>query len=354
MGRASSARSTLCARRERDDFAGSHRRTACIARLRRNHEGGEHRGLLRAIPEWPVFRQPSHSRDHGSWPHTHPAADANSGNRSSLSETQSQPAGSGSRNLTVLAARRLHRTAQPTLETDITYLPMHGGFLYLVAVMDWFSRFVISWELSNTMETGLCLTALEAAFRFGQSGIWNSDQGSQFTAAEFLMPLKDRAASESVGTAWSRPGQRFYRAPVAQLEIRADLPRRLCQWRRPVSGAGPLLPFLQPPAPAPGARLPHAGRSVSAPTNQKKVSPSPSTPEKFKRSASRSNTSVLDFQSGPDDDGRIWQAPVSRAYRSTQDGAEVAFGVIDRVRTEMLHRSTWMSCSHLRKGRPAK
>ena len=45
---------------------------------------------------------------------------------------------------------------------------MHGGFLYLVAVMDWFSRFVLSWELSNTMETGFCLAALEAAFRFGQ------------------------------------------------------------------------------------------------------------------------------------------------------------------------------------------
>jgi putative transposase len=68
---------------------------------------------------------------------------------------------------------------------------MHG-FLYLVAVVDWFSHFVISWELSNTMETGFCLTALEAAFRFGQPEIWNSDQGSQFTAAEFLMPLKDR------------------------------------------------------------------------------------------------------------------------------------------------------------------
>jgi putative transposase len=51
--------------------------------------------------------------------------------------------------------------------TDITYIPMHGGFLYLVAVMDWFSRFVLSWELSNTMETGFCLAALEAAFRFG-------------------------------------------------------------------------------------------------------------------------------------------------------------------------------------------
>jgi len=76
--------------------------------------------------------------------------------------------------------------------TDITYVPMQGGFLYLVAVMDWFSRFVLSWELSNTMETGFCLSALEAALRFGQPEIWNSDQGAQFTAAGFLAPLKRR------------------------------------------------------------------------------------------------------------------------------------------------------------------
>jgi putative transposase len=56
---------------------------------------------------------------------------------------------------------------------------LQGGFLYLVAVMDWFSRFVLSWELSNTMETSFCLAALDAAFRFGQPEIWNSDQVSQ-------------------------------------------------------------------------------------------------------------------------------------------------------------------------------
>ena len=82
--------------------------------------------------------------------------------------------------------------------TDITYIPMRGGFLYLVAVMDWFSRFVLSWELSNTMETGFCLSALEAAFRFGQPEIWNSDQGSQFTSADFLAPLKQRHISISM------------------------------------------------------------------------------------------------------------------------------------------------------------
>lgn len=82
--------------------------------------------------------------------------------------------------------------------TDITYVPMRGGFLYLVAVMDWFSRFVLSWELSNTMETGFCLAALESAFRCGQPEIWNSDQGSQFTSADFLAPLKKRAIGISM------------------------------------------------------------------------------------------------------------------------------------------------------------
>ena len=82
--------------------------------------------------------------------------------------------------------------------TDITYIPMHGGFLYLVAVIDWFSRFVLSWELSNTMEIGFCLGAQEAAFRFGQPDIWNNDQGSQFTAADFLAPLKKRGISISM------------------------------------------------------------------------------------------------------------------------------------------------------------
>ena len=76
--------------------------------------------------------------------------------------------------------------------TDITYIPMHGGFLYLVAMMDWFSRYVLSWELSNTLETGFCQAALNAGFRFGQPDIWNSDQGSQFTSADFLGPLKER------------------------------------------------------------------------------------------------------------------------------------------------------------------
>ncbi len=82
--------------------------------------------------------------------------------------------------------------------TDITYIPMRGGFLYLVAVMDWFSRFVLSWELSNTMETGFCLAALDAAFAWGKPEVFNSDQGSQFTSNDFTAALKKRQVQISM------------------------------------------------------------------------------------------------------------------------------------------------------------
>ena len=74
--------------------------------------------------------------------------------------------------------------------TDITYIPMAQGFLYLVAVMDWFSRFVLSWALSLTMELEFCLEALRGALRRGRPEIFNSDQGSQFTSERFLGELE--------------------------------------------------------------------------------------------------------------------------------------------------------------------
>ena len=69
---------------------------------------------------------------------------------------------------------------------DITYIPIGRGFLYLVAIMDWASRAVLSWRMSNTMDTSFCVAALkEALARFGQPDIFNTDQGSQFTSAAF-------------------------------------------------------------------------------------------------------------------------------------------------------------------------
>jgi putative transposase len=82
--------------------------------------------------------------------------------------------------------------------SDITYVPLRSGFLYLVAVMDWFSRFVLSWVLSNTLEADFCCSALEMALQQGTCEIFNSDQGSQFTGVQFLQPLKDRSIAISM------------------------------------------------------------------------------------------------------------------------------------------------------------
>ena len=75
---------------------------------------------------------------------------------------------------------------------DITYIPMRRGFLYLVAIMDWATRKVLVWRLSNTMDVGFCVMALEEALaRFGRPDIFNTDQGSQFTSFAFTAVLKD-------------------------------------------------------------------------------------------------------------------------------------------------------------------
>ncbi len=76
--------------------------------------------------------------------------------------------------------------------TDITYIPMRRGFLYLVAIMDWYSRKVLAWRLSNTMDVEFCIEALEEAIKtYGPPEIFNTDQGSQFTGPRFTQSLRD-------------------------------------------------------------------------------------------------------------------------------------------------------------------
>jgi len=83
--------------------------------------------------------------------------------------------------------------------TDITYIPMKAGFVYLVAIMDWYSRRVLSWRLSNTLDSNFCVAAVdEAVERFGHPEIFNTDQGSQFTAEDFTKPLRDRGIAISM------------------------------------------------------------------------------------------------------------------------------------------------------------
>ena len=83
--------------------------------------------------------------------------------------------------------------------TDITYIPLAKGFVYLTVVLDWYSRNVLSWRVSNTMDTTFCLEALdEALSRSGTPDIFNTDQGSQFTSAAFTGRLKERGIRSSM------------------------------------------------------------------------------------------------------------------------------------------------------------
>ena len=82
--------------------------------------------------------------------------------------------------------------------TDITYLPLRGGFLYLTAVIDWYSRYVLSWRLSNSLDGAFCLEALDAALAKRRPEIFNTDQGCQFTSAAFTSRLEAKGVAISM------------------------------------------------------------------------------------------------------------------------------------------------------------
>ena len=87
--------------------------------------------------------------------------------------------------------------------TDITYIPMSKGFMYLVCIMDWHSRYVLSWRLSNTLEADFCVDALEEALSSEVPGIFNTDQGGQFTSDAFTSVLLAHGVRISMDSAGS-------------------------------------------------------------------------------------------------------------------------------------------------------
>ena len=170
--------------------------------------------------------------------------------------------------------------------TDITYVPMARGFVYLVAIVDWFSRKVLAWRLSITLSADFCVEALEEALdRHGRPDIFNSDQGSQFTGFEFTQVLKDAeiAISIPLGRCFAPPvGRRdgkgawrdnvfverlwrsvkyeevYLRAYVSVSEARASIGRYLGFYNgtRPHSSLGGRTPdqaYLNQPTPIPAA-----------------------------------------------------------------------------------------------------
>jgi len=82
--------------------------------------------------------------------------------------------------------------------TDITYVRLRGGFVYLMAVIDWYSRYVLTWSLSTTMESDFCINAVGELLPYGQCEIFNTDQGAQFTTPYFTQPLLDKGINISM------------------------------------------------------------------------------------------------------------------------------------------------------------
>ena len=148
--------------------------------------------------------------------------------------------------------------------SDITYIPMANGFLYLVAIIDWASRAVLAWRLSNTMDSAFCVEALEEALqRYGKPRIFNTDQGAQFTSAAFTGKL------EAAGIAISMDGrgrfmdnifiERLWRSikyEEVHLESLRRRPRSTGR-HRPMDG------FLQPSAASPGHEQPTTNERVA-------------------------------------------------------------------------------------------
>jgi putative transposase len=89
-------------------------------------------------------------------------------------------------------------TVNQVWSADITYIRLMPGFMYLVAILDWFSRYVLSWSLSNTLDSLFCVEALERALRIGKPQVFNTDQGSQFTSRDFTSCLEQAGIAISM------------------------------------------------------------------------------------------------------------------------------------------------------------
>ena len=143
--------------------------------------------------------------------------------------------------------------------SDITYIPLAKGFIYLVAIMDWHSRAVLAWRLSNTLHADFCVEALEEALRrFGRPEIFNTDQGSQFTSTDFTGVLKAHGIRISMDGKGRCMDNIFVERLWRSLKYEERLLARLRVGRRSQGGHWRLAALLQRGAPSSGARLPDA------------------------------------------------------------------------------------------------
>src|SRR5215469_2255190 len=221
-----------------------------------------------AVYEAAVFRQPEDGGRTGSESQAHPAADAHSGHRSPLSETAPQSSGAGSSDLPVPVAWRGNPPAQPRLEHR-HYLHSDAGWLSVPGRGDGLVQ-PLRAELGTFQHHGDRLLSGGAQRRLPLRSAPDLEFRSGLAIHRSRFPRSAQTARDRDQHGWPRPRarHRVHRAAVALTQIRTDLPRRLRQWTRSVSGTGRLLPLLQPRASAPGAGLSNTGTTVPAQTQQ--------------------------------------------------------------------------------------
>ena len=140
---------------------------------------------------------------------------------------------------------------------------MAKGFLYLVAIMDWHSRHVLAWKLSNTMDTSFCVVALEEALGKGRPEIFNTDQGSQFTSEAFTQTLQEQRVQVSMDGKGRYLDNIFVGAAVAEHQVRGGVSESLTRPSAEAPNWDQCLPgVLQPAEASPGFGLPDPSRGV--------------------------------------------------------------------------------------------
>ena len=147
--------------------------------------------------------------------------------------------------------------------SDITYIPMRRGFVYLVAIIDWATRRVLAHRVSISMTTDFCVEALEEAIaKYGTPEIFNTDQGSQFTSDDVHQGSQSPRHQDQHGRQGTLDRQRVRRAAVEEREVRARLPACLRERRRGQAATDELLHFLQYPSPSLLAGRNDAGHGI--------------------------------------------------------------------------------------------
>ena len=232
----------------------------------------------RAAPGIPVSRcaavvkEAPVRRASPSWSTAHRHADGENGHCGAVPQAQYEQAASAHKVYPYLLRHLAIERTNQVWATDITYVPMPQGFMYLAAVMDWATRRVLAWRVSNTMTADFCVEAVEEAIgRYGKPEIFNTDQGTQFTSDDFTTMLQ-ATAWRSAWTAAAAGATTYSWSDCGARSSTKRLPARLRECQRGQSRCRAISGFLRSTTPAHRAGRPNSRRGILHPTNLKERS----------------------------------------------------------------------------------